>query len=220
MMDLLARINEAWIEGGIFIYPIHVTFILAISVAAERIYWLYGKSSMNVNSFLAQLTPAIERKDLQSAVQFCDSIQAPAARLAKMLVLKGLSKGSRGDIEATIETGLARESHPIERRTAYLSMLANLATLIGLLGTISGLIRSFAAAADLDPTRRAEELSQGISEAMNCTAYGLIVAIFALVCYAFLQGKTQTIIDELKETAFEVRNALPFDDVATSREGH
>lgn len=212
MLEYLAKIQEAWEAGGVFIYPIHVVFILAISVAIERVYWLFVKSSMNVPSFLAQLTPAIERKDLQSAVQFCDSIQAPAARLAKSLVLRGLAKGSRSDIEAAIETGLARESHPIERRTAYLSMLANLATLIGLLGTISGLIRSFAAAAELDPTQRAEKLSEGIAEAMNCTAYGLVVAIFALVCYAILQGKTQTLIDEMKETAFEVRNVLPFDE--------
>ena len=163
MLELLGRIGHAFEAGGIFIYPIHVTFILAIAVAAERIYWLYVKSSMNVDAFLSQIKPAIERKDLQSAVQFCDSIQAPAARLAKGLILKGLAKGSRDDVEATIETGLARESHPIERRTAYLSMLANLATLIGLLGTISGLIRSFAAAGALDPTERAQKLSEGIS---------------------------------------------------------
>ncbi len=217
MLDYLSRINEAFNAGGVFIYPIHVTFILAIAVAAERIYWLYAKSSMNVEAFLNQIKPAIERKDLQSAVQFCDSIQAPAARLAKSLILKGLAKGSRDDIEATIETSLARESHPIERRTAYLSMLANLATLIGLLGTISGLIRSFAAAASLDPAERAQKLSEGIAEAMNCTAYGLVVAIFALVCFAILQGKTQSIIDELKETAFEVRSSLPYDDARGSK---
>jgi biopolymer transport protein ExbB/TolQ len=91
-------------------------------------------------------------------------------------------------------------------------MLANLATLIGLLGTISGLITAFAAAATLDPTDRAQKLSEGIAEAMNCTAYGLLVAIFSLVCFAFLQGKTQSLIDELKETAFEIRSSLPFDE--------
>jgi biopolymer transport protein ExbB/TolQ len=212
MLEIFQKIGEAFDAGGVFIYPIHVTFVIAIAVAAERIYWLYVKSSMNVEAFIAQIKPAIERKDLQSAVQFCDSIQAPAARLAKTVIVRGLAQGSRSDIEATIETALARESHPIERRTAYLSMLANLATLIGLLGTISGLITAFAAAATLDPTDRAQKLSEGIAEAMNCTAYGLLVAIFSLVCFAFLQGKTQSLIDELKETAFEIRSSLPFDE--------
>jgi biopolymer transport protein ExbB/TolQ len=110
-----------------------------------------------------------------------------------------------------IESSLARESHPIERRTAYLSMLANIATLLGLLGTISGLIAAFAAAAKIDPAQKAELLATGISEAMNCTAYGLVVAIFSLVLFALLQGKTQTLLDELKEVAFETRTMLPFE---------
>jgi len=79
-----------------------------------------------------------------------------------------------------------------------------------LLGTISGLISSFAAAATIDPTQKAEMLAKGISEAMNCTAYGLVVAIFSLVCFALMQGKTQSLLDEMKETAFEVRNLLPY----------
>jgi biopolymer transport protein ExbB/TolQ len=90
-------------------------------------------------------------------------------------------------------------------------MLANIATLLGLLGTISGLISSFAAAAKIDPSQKAELLAKGISEAMNCTAYGLIVAIFALIMYALLQGKTQSLLDELKEVAFETRSMLPYE---------
>ena len=210
MVDFLISIKKAWDAGGVFIYPIHVVAILSISITIERIYFLYAKSSMNVRSFINQLSPAIARKDFQSALQFCDSIAAPAARIAKALVLRGFSKGSRDDIEATIESALARESHPIERRTSYLSMLANIATLLGLLGTISGLISSFAAAATVDPTQKAEMLARGISEAMNCTAYGLVVAIFSLVCFALMQGKTHSLLDEMKETAFEVRNLLPF----------
>lgn len=210
MIDYLIRIKEAWDAGGVFIYPIHVVAVLSIAITIERVYWLYVKSSMNVSSFLNQLQPSLQRRDYHGALQFCDSIKAPAARIAKSLIVRAMSsRGSRGDIEATIEAALTRESHPIERRTAYLSMLANIATLLGLLGTISGLIQSFAAAAKTDPTQKAELLATGISEAMNCTAYGLIVAIFALVCYALLQGKTQNLIDEMKETAFETRNLLP-----------
>jgi len=211
MMDFFIRIKEAFDAGGTFIYPIHIVFLVSLAIAIERIYFLYFESSMNVKSFLNQLAPSIGRRDYQSAAQFCDSIKRPASRLAKALLIRALSRGTREDIEATIEASLVREAHPVERRTSYLAMLANIATLLGLLGTISGLIRSFAAAAQVDPSQKAELLAKGISEAMNCTAYGLIVAIFSLVIYALLQGRTQKILEELKEVAFETRSMIPFD---------
>jgi biopolymer transport protein ExbB/TolQ len=209
MSDLLTRIGQAFEAGGIFIYPIHLVGILIVAITIERFYFLYLRSSMNVKNFLNQLSPTLARGDLQSAIQFCDSIQAPGARLTKSLLVRALANGKREDIEAMIEASLARESHPVERRTSYLSMLANIATLLGLLGTISGLILSFAAAAKSDPTTKAELLAMGISEAMNCTAYGLIVAITGLLTFAFLQGKTQSLLDELKEVAYEVKTLLP-----------
>jgi biopolymer transport protein ExbB/TolQ len=209
MIDTLVTIKEAWDAGGVFIYPIHVVGILTIAITIERVYWLYVKSSMNVEAFLNQIGPVLQRKDLQGAIQFCDSISAPSARVAKRLIVRALSRGSRSDIEATIESSLAKEGNPIERRTSYLSMLANVATLLGLLGTISGLIISFGGAASADAEQKAEMLAMGISEAMNCTAYGLIIAIFALFAFALLQGKSQTLIDEMKETAFEIRGLLP-----------
>lgn len=210
-MEFLYRVQEAWNAGGYFIYPIHAIAVLVLAITIERIFVLWFKSSMNAKSFLNQLAPAVARNDLQSAIQFCDSINAPAARLGKSLLVKALNRGNREDIEAMIEASLSRESHPVEARTSYLSMLANIATLLGLLGTISGLIAAFAAAAKTDPTKKAELLASGISEAMNCTAYGLIVAIFALVMYAFIQGKTQAILDELKEVAFEIRAMFNFE---------
>lgn len=211
MVDFLISVREAWAAGGIFIYPIHAVAILTIAITIERFYFLYMKSSMNTRSFINQLSPSVGRKDLQSATQFCDSIAAPGARLAKSLIVKSIGKGTREDIDAVIEAQLSRESHPIERRTSYLAMLANIATLLGLLGTISGLIAAFAAAAKVDPAQKAELLAHGISEAMNCTAYGLCVAIFALLAFALLQGKTQSLLDELKEVAFETKAMLPYD---------
>ena len=208
MIDFFIKIKEAWDAGGFFIYPIHLIAVLVVAITIERVFWLFFKSSMNAQSFLDHIAPVVGKKDLQGAIQFCDSLHAPGARLAKSLLVRSLSKGTRQDIEATIESSLAREQHPLERRTAYLTMLGNISTLLGLLGTISGLIASFRAAASVDPTRKAELLATGISEAMNCTAYGLIVAIFALLMYAILQGKTQRIIDELKEISYEIRGML------------
>lgn len=214
MIELLRNIKEAWDAGGVFIYPIHFVLVLTIAIGIERFYFYFIKSSMNVRSFIDQLKPAISRGDLQGAIQYCDTVKAPASRLAKTLIVRNLQNISMDDVDATIEASLARESHPIERRTPYLAMLANIATLLGLLGTISGLISSFAAAAQIDPTQKAELLATGISEAMNCTAYGLVAAILALLLYAFLQGKSQTLLDELKETSFEVKAMFKFKESA------
>lgn len=209
MIDHLIGIKQAWDAGGVWIYPIHIVGILSISIVIERVYFLYAKSSMNAQAFLNQVVPLISRKDYQAAMQFCDSISAPTARVTKSIILRGFSsKNSRDDIEAVIEGALAKEAHPLEKRTSYLSMLANIATLLGLLGTISGLIRSFAAVAQIDPSQKSTMLATGISEAMNVTAYGLVVAIFSLVAFAIIQGKTQSLLDEMKEAAFETRNAV------------
>lgn len=208
MVEFIRDLQEAWSAGGVFIWPLHLTLVLTIAIGAERFYWLFVKCSLNTEAFLRQLVPVIQRKDLQGAAQFCDSVDAPMSRIAKSLLVRAMSKGTRDDIEATIESALAKESHPVERRTPYMAMLANVATLLGLLGTISGLIRSFAAVAEVNPEEKAEQLALGISEAMYATAYGLIIAISALFVFALLQGKTQSILDDMKEVAFEVRSSL------------
>lgn len=96
----------------------------------------------------------------------------------------------------------------IEKRTGYLAMLGNLATLAGLLGTIAGLIKSFAGVAGVDPSQKATLLSKGISEAMNCTAFGLFTGIVGLATYAWLNGKTQNILDDIAEVRKNVANLL------------
>ena len=101
-----------------------------------------------------------------------------------------------------------RELPKIEKRTGYLAMLGNLATLAGLLGTITGLIKSFAGVAGVDPSMKATMLSKGISEAMNCTAFGLSTGIIGLAAFAWLNGKTQVAIDDIAEVKKNVSNLL------------
>jgi biopolymer transport protein ExbB/TolQ len=101
-----------------------------------------------------------------------------------------------------------RELPRIERNTPYLAMLGNIAMLLGLLGTITGMIISFAAVANADASSKAAELARGISEAMNCTAFGLIAAIPSLIFFAILQGKTQKMVDDVNEGAVRVLNLI------------
>jgi len=105
------------------------------------------------------------------------------------------------------EAGI-RELPLLEKRTGYLAMLGNLATLAGLLGTITGLIKSFAGVAGVDPSQKATLLSKGISEAMNCTAFGLFTGILGLAAFAWLNGRTQNALDDIAEVKKNVANLL------------
>ena len=122
----------------------------------------------------------------------------------------GLTKFNRPDheVQAAMDEAALKELPRIEKRTGYLSMLGNIATLVGLLGTILGLIHSFAGVAGVDPSMKATLLAKGISEAMNCTAFGLIVAIPALLEFAILQGWTQGTLDDINEVSVQVVNLV------------
>jgi len=112
------------------------------------------------------------------------------------------------EINAAMEEASLRELPALEKRTGYLAMLGNLATLAGLLGTITGLIKSFAGVAGVDPSQKATMLSKGISEAMNCTAFGLFTGILGLGAFAALNGRTQNVLDDISEVKKAVTNLL------------
>jgi biopolymer transport protein ExbB/TolQ len=118
--------------------------------------------------------------------------------------------GSEEELQARMDEALTSEIARVDRRTGFLAMFGNVATLLGLLGTISGMIHSFAAVASANPADRATMLSKGISEAMNCTAFGLIVAIPALIAYAVFQNRTDRYVTQLTESVTEIYHDLLF----------
>jgi biopolymer transport protein ExbB/TolQ len=115
----------------------------------------------------------------------------------------------RDDIETAMEEGLMEVMPRLEKRTHYLATFANISTLLGLLGTVSGLIDAFAAVANADPATKAELLSASISEAMNCTAFGLGAAIPMMLIYSFLQSKTTELVDSIEMVSVKFLNMLP-----------
>jgi biopolymer transport protein ExbB len=112
------------------------------------------------------------------------------------------------EVQAAMDEAALRELPRIDARTPYLALLANLAMLFGLLGTVTGLIKSFGAVAGVDPSAKATLLAKGISEAMNCTAFGLGVALMSLIGYALLNGKTQSLNDDINEASVQVLNLV------------
>ena len=198
-------IMEHFQEGGWGMYPILLLAILTIYLAVDRFSYL-SKSKVDVDKLMSLLKSQIVSGNIQGAIKVCSGNSTPLTRI----VQAGLMRANRSDeeIEAAMEEAGLRELPALEKRTGYLAMLGNLATLAGLLGTITGLIKSFAGVAGVDPSQKATLLSKGISEAMNCTAFGLFTGILGLAAFAYLNGKTQNALDDIAEVKKNVSNLL------------
>jgi biopolymer transport protein ExbB len=198
---------EAFQEGGWGMYPILLWSVITIGIIVERALYLFG-SSINKDVFLATMQKCILAGDVAKAVKMCSAANAPLARI----VQAGLVKVNRPDeeVQAAMDEAALREIPKIAARTSYLALLANLAMLSGLLGTVTGLIKSFGSVGgeSVDPSQKARVLALGISEAMNCTAFGLGVAIVGLIGFAILNGKTQNLEDDINEASVQILNLV------------
>jgi len=207
-MSILQKFNE----GGIFMYFILAFGLLTLALIVERAVVLYAKIKTAPGNFRDQILEYVKRGDYHAAETHA-KVSAGATGLGRIVELGcRLRATAAGDeeVQSRMDEKLSAEISAIDRRTGFLAMFGNVATLLGLLGTISGMIQSFAAVASASPADRATMLSKGISEAMNCTAFGLIVAIPALVAFAIFQNKTDRLIGELTEKTTAIFNDLVF----------
>lgn len=197
-MEFLQTAVEFYKEGGWGMHLISFCLIAAVAITLERVKVLWLDSGENKHALLTGLNQNIMRGDIQAAIRWLSSQkQGPIARILRA----GLLKAHRPDkeIQAALDQASLSEVPKIEARTGYLAVLSNAATLAALLGTISGLIKTFGAVANVDPSQKATLLSAGISEAMHCTAYGLGTAVPVLLIYAVVQARTQHIMEGINE---------------------
>ncbi len=204
---MLNTVIDFFQSGGAFMYPILVVLAIGLAISIERYLYLTA-AKMNNRRMLAKIMPMMEKGEMNSVIQ---TIKGSNATVSKILT-QGLNNFKnarrRDDIEASMEESIMEAIPRLEKRTHYLAMFANIATLLGLLGTIIGLIKAFTAVAQVDPSMKAEILSTSISVAMNTTAFGLIVAIPLLIFYTLLQTKTTEIIDSLEMATVRFTNQL------------
>jgi len=208
MLDALAR---AFQEGGFFMYPITLALGLGLAVVVERFFILLVRFNVDGRKFYGELRPLIDRGELEAARALCGD--APLPRILRAGIDAAMEGApAQPGYERAIQNAVDEEAlaviPSVQKRTHYLSMIANVSTLMGLLGTILGLMQAFQAVAGADPSQKAALLARGISMAMNTTAYGLIVAIPCMACYAFLQSKSGKIVDEIDEYSVKVINLL------------
>jgi biopolymer transport protein ExbB len=197
--------TEFFKVGGIIAWMIMICLVLSLLILIERVVVLYFQAGTNSNSFIRGLEGMILSGNLDKVARQCQTENFPLSRI----IHAGVSKATKNDdeVQAAMDEAALRELPRIEKRTAYLAMLANVATLLGLLGTIKGMIASFGAAGG-GSTDKAAALAEGISEALHCTFMGLFVAVFALLCFSILQGRTQGLVDDIHEGAVRVMNLI------------
>jgi len=213
-MQTYTTIVRFFQEGGMFMYPIMLILALGVAVAVER-YMYLSASTLRNRRMWDQLLPVLQSGKYQQAITATQKSDVAIAKILGYGLARIKSARRREDIEMAMEEGLMEIIPRLERRTHYLSAFANIATLLGLLGTIIGLIQAFTAVANANPAEKAELLSSSISVAMNTTAFGLIVAIPLLLIYSVLQSKTTQIVDSLEMAAVKFLNIV----TERSREG-
>ena len=194
-------------EGGIFMWPIAIIFVLGIAIAIERYVYISRQAAMN-RSLWDEISPHLKSGNFKAAI---DPTRDSPSAIGSILNY-GLSRirtaRNRDDIEKAMEESLMEITPRLERRTHYLASFANIATLLGLLGTIVGLIQAFQAVGAANPAEKADLLSASISVAMNTTAFGLIVAIPLLLVHSFIQSKTTEVIDSLEMASVKFLNSI------------
>lgn len=204
---MLNTIINFFQSGGPFMYPILVVLALGLAITIERYFYLTAAKTKNRRT-LARIMPMLEKGEMNSVIKLTKESNSTVSKILAQGLNNFKSARRRDDIEASMEESIMEAIPRLEKRTHYLAMFANIATLLGLLGTIIGLIKAFTAVAQVDPSMKAEILSTSISVAMNTTAFGLMVAIPLLIFYTLLQTKTTEIIDSLEMATVRFTNHL------------
>ena len=208
-MGFINTIANFFHDGGFWMYPILLVGATGFSIGIERFIKL-AKVEVANRKMWEKLHPVLYKGDFDKAREMTRNDKSTISQLLMMGLERQGSVRRREDIEIVMEEEMMAIIPQLEKRTAYIGLFANLATLLGLLGTIIGLISAFQAVANAAASEKAGMLSASISEAMNCTAFGLIVAIPLLVVSLFLTTKAGNIIDSLEMASLKTLNIISF----------
>ena len=206
-MEIYSSLVTFFQAGGLFMYPIVVVLALGVAIALERYVYLTAARATNQRIW-KQVMPLLMNGNYTQAVAVTEKSKAALSRILRYGLDRADHARRRDDVEVAMEEGLMETVPRLEKRTHYLATFANIATLLGLLGTIMGLIQAFTAVANANPAEKADMLSASISVAMNTTAFGLMAAIPLLLIYTVLQTKTTELVDSLEMASVKFLNIL------------
>ena len=194
-------------KGGLFMYPILLVFAVGMAIVFER--WIQLNRTQSANQKMWNLLqPVLVKGEFEKARQLVNKNKSSMAQMLGMGLARQGAVRRRDDIEIAMEEGMMEIIPQLEKRTPYVALLSNIATLLGLLGTIMGLIEAFTAVANANPAEKADLLSASISVAMNTTAFGLMSAIPLLLFHAKLTSTTGQIVDNLEMASVKALNTI------------
>jgi len=206
-MDLYAKIIGFFQTGGEFMYPIAFVMAIGIAISLERFFYLGRQTSANRRDY-EKILPLLRQQRMREIQELTSKSKSAVCAIVAEGIARLSHTRRRQDIEYAMEEQLLEVLPHIERRTPYLATFANVSTLLGLLGTVIGLIGAFTAVASADPAEKAALLSKSISVSMNTTAFGLMVAIPLLLLHSMLQTKTSAIVESLEIAQVKFLNLL------------
>ena len=194
------------VDGAPFSFVNVAILAVCLAIIAERFVYILTKYRVNSAEFMAQIRKLVQAGNIDRAIKLCEAAPLPLLQVVK----SGLTQVNRGEeaVIASMEERMAEVIPDLEKRIGSLWSLANIATLIGLLGTISGLIKSFSAVAFAEPAQRSAILSRGIAEAMYNTALGLGIAVLCMIAHLILHGMAKRIKQDMERTVMKVENLL------------
>lgn len=205
-MTFLSDFATFFRDGGPFMYVILACAVLILGGALERFWVIARASSWNTGKLVRDIGEHVRRGDLRGAAELAGRVRSPVGQVVAAMLASGArteeSLRSAGEGEAGVVIA------PLARRLGYLSLLANTATLLGLLGTIFGLMTAFAGVGAADPSQRSAFLAAGISEALNTTAFGLLVAVPAMLIHAFFANRVERVADTVDEAIVRLARVM------------
>lgn len=200
-------ISKAFCQGGNVMIVIAIIGILVVFLVVNRLMALQ-RLTVDKQNVTENLYTMILRGDIRQSIAFCDSRPTPLTNTLKAGLVQVMNRRPDEEIQVAMDASVLRETPRLEGWVSFLAVFGNVGVLVGLMGTIIGLITSFGGVAQADAATKAARLSQGISEALNCTAFGLIVAIIAVVAYGFFQIRISRAVNDMVESSMTLMNLV------------
>jgi biopolymer transport protein ExbB len=205
-MNPIAAFAQFFKAGGTYMYFILAVGVVILAFVLER-FWVIGRAAaMDCEKLTRDVLSKISKGDVGAAADLCRRVKGPAANVAHAILTRG--EADEQKLQNAADGAATVVLPPLSRRLPYLAMLANVSTLMGLMGTIFGLITAFSAVDAADPAQRSAFLAAGISEALNCTAFGLLVAVPTLLLHGFLVSKVERVVENVDYVSVRVIDAL------------
>jgi biopolymer transport protein ExbB len=199
---------EKFLSGGIFMWPILFCTLVGIAISIERFQVLMRAGSINKDHLLSILKSKMMKGDVSAAINIIRQKRIPITNIVYAGLNSAVNNGSPEEIQTSMDAAALREIPSLEKRIMLINTCANIATLLGLLGTVAGLISAFDAVANVSPDKKAEMLASAIATAMNTTAAGLIGAIPLLGLYGYLSSKSDELVSEIHESSVSTLNFI------------